>query len=120
MMRFKTKTLTLVSLLLSLFFLCDFVPILFWGTFFFSLFLAVLAIHVGLLRVVALEASMILFDFMVNNPVRFVTSVFPSLENTVFLGVFMYFFIVGMSLLEIGFFRILSRRSLPKHFRLGY
>jgi hypothetical protein len=112
----KPRNLTLLSLLFSLFFLCDFVDSFFFGIFFFTSLMAVLTVHVGLLKVVVLEGSLTLVDLVVGNPVRTVTSIAPSLEDVPFLGVWMYSVFLGIYVFEIVLFRFLSRRYLPSRF----
>lgn len=113
-MRVKSKTLTLFSLLFSLFFLCDFVDMFLFGDFFFTLFLGMLTIHIGLMKVIMLEASITFLDCIFDCPVTFVTSVFPLLENMPFFGVITYCWIIIFSILEITLVRLAYRRYLPK------
>ncbi|TRZ51061.1 MAG: hypothetical protein D4S01_05565 [Dehalococcoidia bacterium] len=112
-MRLKPKTLTLLSLLLALFFLCDFVDTFFFGYFFFNLFLGILTIHIGLIKVIMLEASITSLDFIFDNPVRMITSVTPSLGDIPFLAFFVYIGLIGIYISEIVFFRFAFRRYLP-------
>ena len=84
------------------------------------MFLAVFTVHIGLLKVAVIEASVTLLECVFDNPVRLAASLIPSLEGTMFLVVFIYSGIIGISLFEIGFFRFAYRRHLPKKFKLGY